>query len=95
MEGFATVAQLKGAKSVLLPIWPADDNSTGDLMADFYKRWPDGGGKVMKVEALRQTQLDLLTGKVAPKRDYTNPNAPTSYAHSYYWAPFVLMENWK
>ena len=28
-----------------------------------YKRWADGAGKVTKVEALRQAQLDLLLGK--------------------------------
>jgi CHAT domain-containing protein len=96
VDGLGTTAQLKGARAVISSLWEVDDNSTGDLMADFYKRWADGGGNVMKVEALRLAQLDLLTGKVAPKPDYTGkPNAPTSYAHPYYWAPFVLMGNWK
>ena len=73
-------------------------------MADFYKRWADGGGKVAKVEALRQAQLDLLLGKVklgagGNGRGFgTNERkqqAPAEYAHPYYWAPFVLMGNWR
>jgi CHAT domain-containing protein len=38
---------------------------------------------------------DLVTGNIVPKPDYTNPNAPASYAHPYYWAPFVLTGNWR
>jgi hypothetical protein len=60
--------------------------------------------KVEKVEALRQAQLDLLLGKVTPEGgaggrgvsvDDTASEAPKGYAHPYYWAPFVLMGNWK
>jgi CHAT domain-containing protein len=95
VDGLATTAQLKGARAVISPLWAVDDSSTGDLMADFYKRWADGGGKVMKVEALRQAQLDLLTGKVKPTPDLANATAPASFASPYYWAPFILMGNWR
>ena len=60
VDGLGTTAQLKGAKAVISSLWEVDDASTGELMADFYKRWADGKGKVTKVEALRQAQLDLL-----------------------------------
>jgi CHAT domain-containing protein len=56
-------------------------------MADFYRRWAGGGGKVEKVEALRQSQLDLLLG--------TGRKGGSQFANPYYWAPFVLMGNWK
>ena len=94
VDGLATTAQLKGAKAVISSLWQVNDASTGELMADFYKRWVDGRGKVMKVEALRQAQLDLLTGKIAPQPNQPDPNAPTNFAHPYYWAPFILMGNW-
>jgi CHAT domain-containing protein len=72
-----------------------DDESTGDLMADFYQRWVQSNGKVAKVEALREAQLDLLHGRIKPKPDPGDPAAPASFAHPYFWAPFVLMGNWK
>ena len=59
-----TTAQLKGAKAVISSLWEVNDTSTGELMGDFYQHWAGGGGKVTKVEALRQAQLDLLLGKV-------------------------------
>ncbi len=95
VDGLATTAQLKGAKAVISSLWPVNDSSTGDLMADFYRRWADSRGKVMKVEALRQAQLDLLAGKIKPEPDLSNPDAPISFTHPYYWAPFILMGNWR
>ena len=104
VDGLGTTAQLKGAKAVISSLWPVNDASTGQLMSDFYKRWADGAGKVTKVEALRKAQLDLLLGQVKPQGAATGrgvvvenetPNAPTGYAHPFYWAPFVLMGNWR
>jgi CHAT domain-containing protein len=91
VDGLATTAQRKGAKSVISSLWQLNDDSTAYLMADFYRRWMEGGGKVMKVEALRQAQLDLLSGKVGAKPG----SGDASYAQPYYWAPFVLMGNWQ
>ncbi len=105
VDGLATTAQLKGAKSILSTLWPVNDSSTGRLMSDFYQRWVDGAGKVTKAEALREAQLDLLLGKsaapsVATARglaaeDGSTAFSSTGYAHPFYWAPFVLMGNWK
>jgi CHAT domain-containing protein len=104
VDGLGTTAQLKGAKAVISSLWSVDDASTGLLMADFYKRWADGAGKVAKVEALRQAQLDLLLGKVTPQADSVGrgfssegsaSETPKGYAHPFYWAPFVLMGNWR
>ncbi|MGP8253581.1 MAG: CHAT domain-containing tetratricopeptide repeat protein [Terracidiphilus sp.] len=107
VDGLGTTAQLKGAKAVISTLWEVNDASTGALMADFYKRWTEGAGKVSKVEALRQAQLDLLQHRVAPKTGESGTGVsvvesvpgklrgPTGYAHPYYWAPFVLMGNWK
>jgi CHAT domain-containing protein len=104
VDGLGTTAQLKGARSVISSLWEVNDSSTGELMADFYKRWVSGAGAVEKVEALRQAQLDLLLGKTASKAssegrgfevDAPAGNLPQGYAHPYYWAPFVLMGNWR
>ena len=100
-------AQTKGAKAVISSLWEVDDASTGALMADFYKRWAGGAGKIPKVEALRQAQLDLLEGKAAPRastagggftveeNEPSTSTPPEGYEHPFYWAPFVLMGNWK
>jgi CHAT domain-containing protein len=103
VDGLGTTAQLKGAKAVISSLWEVDDISTGKLMADFYQRWVGGAGNVEKVEALRQAQLDLLLDRVKPQAgtsgkkvdvdDFFKP--PPIFAHPYYWAPFVLMGNWR
>ncbi len=104
VDGLGITAQKKGAKAVISSLWSVNDASTGQLMADFYKLWAGGGGKVMKVEALRQAQLDMLHGKIngngsASGRGFeVVENAtpvPAGFSHPYYWAPFVLMGNWK
>lgn len=105
VDGLGTTAQLKGAKAVISSLWPVNDASTGELMGDFYKRWAAGAGKVTKVEALRQAQLDLFQGHLDPKaaaagrglsaEDTPVPASKTGYAHPFYWAPFVLMGNWQ
>ena len=79
IEGFGVIAQQQGAKSVLATLWPVVDQSTATLMADMYKQRQDKS--LTKIEALRQAQLSLLS---QPK-----------YAHPFYWAPFILMGNWK
>ena len=104
VDGLAMTAQLKGAQAVLSTLWEVNDDSTGQLMADFYKRWAGAGGNMMKVEALRKAQLDLLHGKSSKKEKAAGrgvqtmdagPPAPAGYAHPYYWAPFILVGNWK
>lgn len=79
IEGFGVIAQQQGAKAVLATLWPVADQSTATLMADMYKQRQDKG--LTKIEALRQAQISLL--------------AQPKYAHPFYWAPFILMGNWK
>ncbi|MGA2571876.1 MAG: CHAT domain-containing protein [Terracidiphilus sp.] len=117
VDGLGTTAQLKGARAVISSLWEVNDASTGALMADFYKRWASGEGRVTKAEALRLAQLDLLQGKITPQSaasgrgfipvDSPSPASPANsaasanpansanFSHPYYWAPFVLMGNWK
>jgi CHAT domain-containing protein len=104
VDGLGMTAESKGAKAVISSLWSVNDASTGQLMGDFYQRWANGGGKVMKVEALRQAQLDLLLSRAKPKaaaegRGFgtvaSAESVKAGYTHPYYWAPFVLMGNWR
>lgn len=79
IEGFGVIVQQQGAKAVLATLWPVADQSTSMLMAEMYRRRQEQ--HLTKIEALRQAQLSLL--------------AQSRYAHPFYWAPFILMGNWK
>lgn len=80
VEGFGVIAQRQGAKAVIATLWQVADQSTKELMQTFYRLRETQAG-ITKAEALRQAQLTLLNGH--------------SFAHPYYWAPFILIGNWQ
>jgi CHAT domain-containing protein len=125
VESFGILAQARGAEAVMATLWPVRDDSTRQLMEEFYRLRQAHPG-VSKAEALRQAQLELLRGtggaaaaaakpgaakpaapksaeperstKVVPQSGDAalfkpNPNAP--FAHPFYWAPFILIGNWR
>jgi CHAT domain-containing protein len=79
IDSFAELAQRKGAKAVLASLWKVDDASTSQLMTQFYGIRESK--KLTKVEALQKAQLTLLNSK--------------DFSHPYYWAPFILIGNWR
>ena len=79
IEGFGVIAQQQGAKAVLATLWPVADQSTARLMADLYRQRQER--QLSKIEALRQAQRGLQS----------QPRT----SHPFYWAPFILMGNWK
>lgn len=103
IDGLGIVAQRKHARAVMASLWPVDDASVGLLMADFYRLWATNPG-LTKSEALRQAQLALLhgtsSGAASGNRVLSIATAPSQasqapYANPYYWAPFILIGNWK
>lgn len=76
--GLAGVAVRSGARSTLASLWAVRDESTAELMAEFYHQLTQPG--VTKSQALRQAQISLIQGE---------------YNHPIYWAPFVLVGNWR
>jgi CHAT domain-containing protein len=73
-----------GSAANVLSQWAVADSSTADLMTEFYQRLrPASRDHVTrsKAEALRQAQLTLLR----------NPR----HQHPFYWAPFVLIGDWR
>ena len=59
-------------------LWSVADQSTSELMTDFYRELAVGKSKG---EALQSAEIAVLK----------NPK----YAHPFYWAPFILMGDWR
>ncbi|MEQ9550291.1 MAG: CHAT domain-containing protein [Coleofasciculus sp. G3-WIS-01] len=76
--GLAGLAVRSGARSTLATLWSVNDESTAQLMVEFYRQLTQS--QVSKAQALRQAQLTLLR--------------QSNYQHPFYWAPFVLVGNW-
>ncbi len=69
-----------GAPTVGVSLWSVADKSTADLMTDFYKRL-FAAADVSPAAALRDAQLAMIGGK--------------KYSAPFYWAPFVLVGDWR
>lgn len=109
-EGLAYVAQRLGAKSVLASLWPVDDIGTQVLMPKFYRLRQTGltkaaalqqaqlsllrGEETVTISASRRSVKELFT-KTEPKLKPFIKDPKCPYAHPYYWAPFILIGNWK
>jgi CHAT domain-containing protein/tetratricopeptide (TPR) repeat protein len=106
IDGLGITAQRKGAKAVVATLWEVDDTSVGLLMATFYRLWVTTPG-ITKAEALQQAQLALLhgaadtaevsevQGAAVARASTSRPRPASQYANPYYWAPFILIGNWK
>lgn len=89
IEGFGTLAQHKGAKSVIATLWEVNDESTGLFMQDFYRRYQTEDKAINKAQALQQVQQAFISAA-----DGKNKKIPYFFATPYYWAAFVLTGNW-
>jgi CHAT domain-containing protein/predicted negative regulator of RcsB-dependent stress response len=74
-----------GAPTVGVSLWSVADKSTADLMTDFYKRLLSSPGAASiggsPSAAMRDAQLAMISGK--------------KYSAPFYWAPFVLVGDWR
>ncbi|WP_017292653.1 CHAT domain-containing protein [Geminocystis herdmanii] len=104
--GFAGLAVQAGVKSAIGTVWTIGDTGTLAFMTDFYSELRT---QTTKAEALRQTQLNMLNGKIYKSEDgntIITPNMSVSleglpedsrlredFSHPFYWAPFTLIGN--
>ncbi|MCX6328324.1 MAG: CHAT domain-containing protein [Bacteroidia bacterium] len=66
-----------GAKNIIVSLWQVADESTSDLMVNFYKNSLESKGTLTYSEALRNAKLEMIKeGK---------------YSHPYFWSPFILI----
>jgi tetratricopeptide (TPR) repeat protein len=68
-----------GTPSVVVSLWSVEAKSTLQLMNRFYTYLIND--KMTKVEALQKAQLEIME--------------MDEYEHPYFWAPFILIGDWK
>jgi CHAT domain-containing protein len=111
VESFGVIAQEQGAKAVMGTLWPVADVSTRDLMVAFYSAYstnpninkaealrraqlsllrgtPEAGTK--SADARAEIGTPVNGAQPLFQKDPTRP-----FSHPYYWAPFVLIGNWR
>jgi CHAT domain-containing protein/Tfp pilus assembly protein PilF len=95
IDGFGELAQQSGAQSVVASLWKVPDQSTKDLMVNFYRILKQG--KVTsKIQALRQAQLELAgLEDLLDKNNSMKKKKKSKYSHPYYWGPFIMIGNWR
>ncbi len=69
-----------GTPSVIASLWNVNQNSSQQLLNEFYRLWLDNNKPLYKWQALRQAQINMIKTE--------------DYAHPYHWAPFVLIGDW-
>jgi CHAT domain-containing protein len=77
-----------GASSVVVSLWQVEDQSTSLLMEHFYRYLKQGQSKA---EALHQAKLRLLEATITLQA----LGQRQSLAAPFYWAPFVLVGDWR
>jgi CHAT domain-containing protein len=68
-----------GAERIVVSLWAVADNSTSELMQNYYRKILETGSN--PATAMREVQLEMIQSN--------NYNAP------YYWAAFVFQGEWK
>ena len=76
--GLAGAAIRSGARSAMGSLWSVSDDATSELLVNFYRSLKSG--EANKAEALRSAQLQLISS--------------AEYTHPFYWAPFLILNNW-
>jgi len=73
--GLSRALTYAGAKNIIVSFWKVSDESTSELMVDFYKHLLSNKNENFS-EALRQAKIEIKKG---------------NFSSPYYWAPFVLI----
>lgn len=93
LESMAALMEGYGIRSVLATLWAVNDKSTAAFMRRFYSYIKDG---MPRGAAIRQSQLDFIgSGKQNLAAGSDSSNMQLNYSHPSYWAPFVLLGQWK
>jgi CHAT domain-containing protein/Tfp pilus assembly protein PilF len=74
--GLSRALTYAGARNLIVSFWPVADQSTSELMVDFYSQLKKNTRQPFS-QSLRQAKLDMIRGD--------------QFSSPYYWAPFVLI----
>jgi len=77
--GLAGVAVKAGARSALASLWSVNDQSTSQVVSEFYRELKDSPS-MSKARALQSSQVKMLGDR--------------RYSHPCYWAPYLIIGNW-
>ena len=92
-----------GAGAVIASLWSVSDAATARLMETMY-RIRQSNPELGKSEALRQAQERMVSGALKPGAGGAGDRGvktvgshvvASGWTHPYYWAPFILIGNWK
>jgi len=78
--GLTRAFMYAGAPTVGVSLWSVADKSTADLMTEFYKRLL-ASDTASPSTSMREAQMAMIAGK--------------KYSAPFYWAPFVLVGDWR
>ena len=80
--GLTRAFMYAGAPTVGVTLWSVADKSTSELMTDFYRNYlgPEASAATPS-SAMREARRRMIAGK--------------RYSAPFYWAPFVLVGDWK
>ena len=88
----------KHINTVIATLWNIQDQATAGFMQDFY-RYLAKSKDYTRAGALRQAQLNLLHNKVdipdARRKSLQKTYGIADYSHPVFWAPFILMGQWR
>lgn len=77
--GLTRAMMYAGASNVVVSLWSVSDQSTSQLMIDFYKNHVYHSNRIGFSDDLRKAKIQMI--------------ASEKYSAPYYWAPFVLIGN--
>ena len=84
LSGLARAFFFAGTPRLTVTLWSIADESTVKLMKSYYQRLKDrddGRTHISTLDALRQAKIEMIDGG--------------TYSHPFYWAPFILLGEWK
>jgi CHAT domain-containing protein len=90
-----------GAPSVVASLWKVSDDSTVELMRAFYRNLKS----MTKAEALQKAQIDLMKSSIRfhaergpgglTRSADDQPDMEIDCSHPFFWAPFILVGDWR